>query len=140
LYPVQGAINAPWSLKDQSLPTATDSFGDGRLRVYALGFGAGRYETVLTALIGPPCLLRREWPLRVVQVFTWTLDSGHWQGRFATERIPFLLKNSSLQLPRVYQYVPGWRSSHRDGQGHPHLRSPRAKSRSRTWASSTTEA
>ena len=106
-YPVQVAIQALLRLKDEGQPAATDSFGDGRPRIYAVGVASGRYATVITALIARPANFAGSGPLRVVQVVSWRFDSGHWQA--VSLLSAFVLADEFLTpVAEIDKYVPGW--------------------------------
>ena len=106
-YPVETAARLLRRLKEEGLPVAKDSFGEGRPRVYGLGIRAGRYATVLTALVARPANFAGSGPLRVVEVVSWRFDSGRWQ---ATSLLSawVLAEEFLTPVPEIDQYVPGW--------------------------------
>lgn len=59
-------------------PAATDEFGNGRPRVYALSISGTTYRTAITGIIKRPASFAGTGPLRVTYVHVWTFESGRW--------------------------------------------------------------
>lgn len=94
-------------LTDEGKPAATDSFGDGNFRVYAIGAQPGKYMTVLTAIIARPADFAGSGPLRVVEVLTWRFESTQWEAVGMLSA--FVVAEQLLQPgPDINMYVPGW--------------------------------
>lgn len=79
-FPVQEAINQLQGAADKSQPSASDAYGDGRPRVYALGTVDGNQATVITMLVARPANFVGSGPLRIVEVISWKFDEGRWSG------------------------------------------------------------
>ena len=74
---------------DNVLPSASDEFGNGAPRVYALTVGEAETNAVITALVERPPDFAGSGPLRAVRVTSWSFDGDRW-------RLTFLLRASVL--------------------------------------------
>jgi hypothetical protein len=75
----EGAISGFEEFFADRLPDASDDFGDGKLRVYALEPGAEAAAAIVTALIERPADFAGDGPLRVVAVMSWSKVDGQWR-------------------------------------------------------------
>jgi len=76
--PVEKAIGLIESLLGSVLPDASDDFGDGALRVYALNVSNERFDAIVTAIVETPEDLPGQGPQRVVLGFSWAGAEGRW--------------------------------------------------------------
>lgn len=107
LYPVENAITLLRRLQDESVPGATDAYGQSRPHIYAIGATDGHYATVVTALIKRPANFAGSGPLRVVEVLSWYYSAGRWRASWLLSA--FVMGEEFLQpMPGIQLYVPGW--------------------------------
>ncbi|MGE0227103.1 MAG: hypothetical protein AB7I38_09925 [Dehalococcoidia bacterium] len=87
-------------------PEATDAFGDGAMRVYAVA-NSGAYRTVITAIITSPPDFGPQRPIRVTWLLTWEFTDGEW--RATKIMFAYVLSEDLLEPTREGLGVaPGW--------------------------------
>lgn len=106
ILPVEDVADFGISLRENALLEASDDFGDGALRIYALSVDETEATAIITALVERPANFAGEGPLRVVRVTSWTFAGDQW-------RFTFLLTASVLAeeflapCPPALDYVIG---------------------------------
>ncbi|MBI2305238.1 MAG: hypothetical protein HYU86_10915 [Chloroflexi bacterium] len=101
--PLENALALIERLWSESVPQATDQFGSGEARVYALGPSA----VVLTALIERPQDFAGAGPLRVSLATHWRQESSGW--RFVKLTSAFVLGKAFLvPEPAALSHLQGW--------------------------------
>lgn len=84
------------TLLETEQPGASDDFGDGRVRVYALDLSPGKSHAIVTAMIARPPDFGEGGPIRVAIGTAWSFSDGRW--RF-TSMLQAYVSGEELLIP-----------------------------------------
>ncbi len=106
ILPVEDVADFGISLRESALLEASDDFGDGALRIYALSVDGTAATAIITALVERPVNFAGEGPLRVVRVTSWTFDGDQWRFTFLLTAA-VLAEEFLAPCPPALDYVIG---------------------------------
>lgn len=89
-------------------PQATDDFGDGNVRLYALNVEPDEYDAIITTIISRPENIDGEGPLRIAFGTSWEFVEGRWM---MTGLLVAMVLGEELLEPAdevVSGLYPGW--------------------------------
>jgi hypothetical protein len=79
IVPDSSVLHQLRTLFGTAQPAATDDFGDGRTRVYALDLPPGKSHAIITAIIVRPPDFGPGGPLRIAIGTAWSFSNGQWR-------------------------------------------------------------
>ena len=79
IVPAFAVLGQLTTLFDTVQPAASDDFGDGKVRVYAIDLTPDKYHAIISALIERPPDFGGSGPLRIAIGTSWTFQNGRWR-------------------------------------------------------------
>jgi hypothetical protein len=88
-------------------PSASDQFGDGAVRVYALNQEEEQQDAIIAAMIERPANFAGSGPLRVALGTTWSFEEGRWMLTFILSAY-VLAEDLLIPSEAGRPYYPNW--------------------------------
>jgi hypothetical protein len=88
-------------------PSASDEFGDGAVRVYALNQEEEQQDAIIAAMIERPANFAGSGPLRVALATTWSFEEGRWMLTFILSAY-VLAEDLLIPSEAGRPYYPNW--------------------------------
>ncbi len=96
ILPALTVLGQLGTLLETEQPAASDDFGDGRARVYALDLSPGKSHAIVTAMIARPPDFGEGGPIRIAIGTAWSFSDGRW--RF-TSMLQAYVSGEELLIP-----------------------------------------